>query len=295
MKNSLRVFTAMRSMAIIALVAIIGFSACSNGSTGGGGRSGGGGGTNTGGTTDTVINIAAVPGLRVPATGDWPVSSIDGTQYTGTVTWTPAVPEVPFRPSTIYTAKITLSANTGYTLQGVKANFFKVAGATTVTNAANSGVITAVFPATSTPTKPTNITGNLGNYEFSTEEDNITPNYGIAVWSLSGTNLTTAKTPGAKLEFVLSTAPSAWMQFVWAGPDNEIWWKNKPFYDFDSSLISATGVTWNSGTKTLTIPLSASSVNDYSSFITQPSLRLMLHYLGNINNLGMVSAKLVGP
>jgi hypothetical protein len=48
----------------------------------------------------------------------------------------------------VYTATITLTAKTGYTLTGVTANFFTVAGATSVSNSADSGVVTAVFPAT---------------------------------------------------------------------------------------------------------------------------------------------------
>jgi hypothetical protein len=53
-----------------------------------------------------------------------------------------------FDYGTEYTATITLTAKSGYTLTGVEANFFTVAGADTVTNAADSGVVTAVFPAT---------------------------------------------------------------------------------------------------------------------------------------------------
>jgi hypothetical protein len=58
-----------------------------------------------------------------------------------------------FVEGTQYTATITLTAKTGYTLQGVEADFFSVEGAATVSNSADSGVITAVFPVTgeSTP------------------------------------------------------------------------------------------------------------------------------------------------
>ena len=95
----------------------------------------------------TVITIAAIEGVTVPVTGGTPVTTITETaQYTGTVTWNgnPAT----FAASTVYTATITLSPKTGYTLQGVTANFFTVAGTTSVTNEAHSGVITAVFAAT---------------------------------------------------------------------------------------------------------------------------------------------------
>jgi hypothetical protein len=98
-------------------------------------------------TAATVINIAEIPGVTAPVTGATPVTTITETaQYTGTVTWSPVA--ATFTGATQYTATITLTAKTGYTLTGVTANFFTVAGATTVTNTADSGVVTAVFPAT---------------------------------------------------------------------------------------------------------------------------------------------------
>jgi hypothetical protein len=96
---------------------------------------------------DTTISIAAIPGVTAPIAGETPVTAITETaQYTGTVTWIPA--DDTFGYSTVYTATITLTAKEGYTFTGVAANFFTVAGANTVTNPANSGVVTAVFPET---------------------------------------------------------------------------------------------------------------------------------------------------
>ena len=97
--------------------------------------------------TDTVISAPAIAGVTAPVIGATPVSTTTaGTGYTGTVTWSgsPAT----FASATTYTATITLTPAAGYTLSGVSANFFTVAGATSVTHSANSGVITAVFPAT---------------------------------------------------------------------------------------------------------------------------------------------------
>nr|ABW39335.1 glycoside hydrolase family 5 [uncultured bacterium] len=144
-----------------------------------------------------------------------------------------------------------------------------------------------------TPTPPTTITGNLGTYQFGTQEDGVSPNYTQAVWELSGTNLTTAKTTGAKLVLVFTTAPNASMHFVWQGPANSLWWNEKEILG-NTGNPSATGVTWNSGTKTLTIPLTANSVKDYSVFTAQPSLRIIIAYYngGNVNDLGIVSANL---
>jgi hypothetical protein len=95
----------------------------------------------------TTINIAAIPGITAPVTYATPVTTITETdQYTGIVNWTPI--DDPFFGGTIYTATITLSVKTGFTLTGIPANFFTVDGATTVTNTSDSGVVTAVFPET---------------------------------------------------------------------------------------------------------------------------------------------------
>jgi hypothetical protein len=93
-----------------------------------------------------VVNVAAIAVLPAPVFGGTPVTSTSGMQYTGTVTWAPAVSGT-FAAGTVYTASITLTARSGYTLEGIAANFFTVAGATAA-NAVNSGVVTAVFPAT---------------------------------------------------------------------------------------------------------------------------------------------------
>lgn len=93
----------------------------------------------------TVINTAAITGLSVPLPGNVPDTSVAaGLGYTASVTWAPN--PAAFVSNTSYTATITLTATTGYTLTGVTANFFTVAGSSSDTNPVNSGVITAVFP-----------------------------------------------------------------------------------------------------------------------------------------------------
>jgi hypothetical protein len=97
------------------------------------------------------VNMAAILGATVPVQGATPVTTITATtQYTGTVAWTPALTGGgKFKNATVYTATITLTPKAGYTLTGVAANFFTVAGTTVhATNAANSGVVTAIFPTT---------------------------------------------------------------------------------------------------------------------------------------------------
>jgi len=104
------------------------------------------------GNGDTIVTTKAIPGVTAPATGATPKTTITATaQYTGTVSWAPA--HSPFQAETAYTATITLTAKEGFTFTGVAANFFTVAGAT-ATNAADSGVVTAVFPATAAEPTP---------------------------------------------------------------------------------------------------------------------------------------------
>lgn len=111
--------------------------------------------------TDVAIAGTAVAGVSAPLTTvseSYPLAqTVTATsEYTGTVTWSPALVETDtpvdytVADATVYTATITLTPKTGYTLTGVIANQFTVSGATT-TNAADSGVITAVFPITHAP------------------------------------------------------------------------------------------------------------------------------------------------
>ena len=97
--------------------------------------------------SDRVINIAVIQGVTPPITGETPVTEIKPTaQYTGTVIWSPVHPV--FQNSTVYFATIKITPKKGYTPQGVTTDFFKVPGASKVSNDEDSGVIIAVFPRT---------------------------------------------------------------------------------------------------------------------------------------------------
>ena len=122
------------------------------------------------GQVDTVISIAAIQGVTAPVIGSTPVTTITETsQYTGTVVWSPT--NDPFAGGTVYTATITLTAKTGFTLTGVAENSFTVAGADTVTNAVDSGVITAVFPATAAPDFALGSGTEVDPYQVSSAEE----------------------------------------------------------------------------------------------------------------------------
>lgn len=99
-----------------------------------------------------TVTTTAIEGISAPVTGEKPVKAItECEQYTGTVEWSPEVSGT-FAASTAYTAAITLTPKPGYKLTGVAANFFTVAGAASVSNDADSGVVKAVFPATAAAT-----------------------------------------------------------------------------------------------------------------------------------------------
>jgi len=97
--------------------------------------------------SDRVINIAVIQGVTPPVTGETPITEIRPmAQYTGTVIWSPV--HSVFQNSTVYFATIKITPKSGYILQGVTTDFFKVPGANKVNNDENSGVIIAVFPRT---------------------------------------------------------------------------------------------------------------------------------------------------
>ena len=122
-----------------------------------------------------VINVAAIAGVTAPVIGAIPVDTVTATsQYTGNVYWEPSAGT--FAAATVYTATITLTPKSGYTLTGVSANFFTITGATSVTHLANSGVITAVFPATAKMSQSITFT------------DPADISYGISPSSLSATS-----------------------------------------------------------------------------------------------------------
>lgn len=94
-----------------------------------------------------TVTESAIEGIPAPVARKYPAKIVqESRQFTGTVAWSPSA--VAFNYATVYAATITLKAKVGYTFDGVAENFFTAAGAASVSNAANSGVVTAVYPAT---------------------------------------------------------------------------------------------------------------------------------------------------
>jgi hypothetical protein len=114
----------------------------------------------------TAFNLTGL--VTAPARGETPdTTAIDEAQYTGSIAWqnsTGAAHSGAFAASTVYKAEVTLTAKTGWTFTGVGKDSFTYSGATLVTNAAGSGVVTITFPETEGGSDPdTNTEIPIGN------------------------------------------------------------------------------------------------------------------------------------
>ena len=109
-----------------------------------------------------TINTA-ITQLTAPVKNEVPQTEIETDEYTATVVWSPGVTDK-FVYNTVYTATITITPKTNYTVKGIAENGYTVSGAETVTNEADSATVTAVYSATENKnsnefTQPLAITG----------------------------------------------------------------------------------------------------------------------------------------
>ena len=93
-----------------------------------------------------TINTA-ITQLTAPVKNEVPQTEIETDEYTATVVWSPGVTEK-FVYNTVYTATITITPKANYTVKGIAENGYTVNGAQTVTNEADSAIVTAVYSAT---------------------------------------------------------------------------------------------------------------------------------------------------
>ena len=106
-------------------------------------------------TVTSAISNDLPVAITAPVKGGTPETTITGTNYTGSITWTPTVTGGKFAANTAYTANVTLTAKEGYQFaEGVNPT---IAGATGVTdvNVKNSGKtleFKAAFAKTGTAT-----------------------------------------------------------------------------------------------------------------------------------------------
>ena len=109
-----------------------------------------------------TINTA-ITQLTAPVKNEVPQTEIETDEYTATVAWSPEVTDK-FVYNTVYTATITITPKTNYTVKGIAENGYTVSGAQTVTNEADSATVTVVYSATENKnsnefTQPLAITG----------------------------------------------------------------------------------------------------------------------------------------
>jgi hypothetical protein len=154
-----------------------------------------------------TVDAAAILGVTAPVYGGTPVTAFTAPQYTGTVTWSGALTSGNFDYGVAYTATITLTPEANYTLTGVAADFFTVAGATTVTNTADSGTVTVEFPAIPRPTYSLTVSaganGTVGGTSSGSYAENTaisvtaTPNSGCHFkdWTVSGVTISGTANP----------------------------------------------------------------------------------------------------
>jgi hypothetical protein len=179
---------------------------------------------------DAAISVATIAGVTAPVAGATPVSTTTaGTGYAGTVTWASSGGALSgnFAAATAYTATITLTPTPGYTLTGVSANFFTVAGATPVTNSADSGVIRAVFPATAGPAAKVAITrasvGSVRGTAFTTQPQITIQDSGSnTVTSSTALVTATVSTGGTLVGISTATASAGVATFTGLGVNGTI-------------------------------------------------------------------------
>jgi hypothetical protein len=101
--------------------------------------------------TEASVSALDLTALNItPVKGATPTTTINTSQYGGSISWTPADPS--FAPSTAYQATVVLTATTGFTFTGVGVDSFTYTYAgTATTNPVGSGniiTVTISFPAT---------------------------------------------------------------------------------------------------------------------------------------------------
>ena len=138
-----------------------------------------------------TINTA-ITQLTAPVKNEVPQTEIETDEYTATVVWSPEVTDK-FGYDTVYTATITITPKTNYTVKGIAENGYTVSGAETVTNETNSATVTAVYSAT-------------GSYDTVDTNEFIKP-LEIVGWTYGDTpNAPTATAKYGTIKYTYSTA-----------------------------------------------------------------------------------------
>ena len=138
-----------------------------------------------------TINTA-ITQLTAPVKNEVPQTEITTDEYTATVVWSPEVTDK-FVYNTVYTATITITPKTNYTVKGIAENGYTVSGPETVTNEADSATVTAVYSAT-------------GSYD-TVDTNEFTKPLEIVGWTYGDTpNAPTATAKYGTIKYTYSTA-----------------------------------------------------------------------------------------
>ena len=134
----------------------------------------------------------AITQLTAPVKNEVPQTEIETDEYTATVVWSPEVTDK-FGYDTVYTATITITPKTNYTVKGIAENGYTVSGAETVTNEADSATVTVVYSAT-------------GSYD-TVDTNEFTKPLEIVGWTYGDTpNAPTATAKYGTIKYTYSTA-----------------------------------------------------------------------------------------
>jgi uncharacterized protein YjdB len=239
-------------------------------------------------TVKTGTNQARVPMTVIAPEADTPVDAFDlttlvtapvkdaapnttainETQYTGTITWQKGDGTSfsgNFAPSTVYKAVVSLTAQAGYTFTGVPANSFSYSGATTVSNAGNSGTVTITFPATAGENAAQGITlsftdegsGVFSETTFAVKQGGtsaeqsrditVTGSWTSQEWRVDG--FVKGNNPNFTVDAADYTVGGHTLQVTVKKGDGTSWSKTLPF----TVTAAVTGVTLNKATLSLPV------------------------------------------
>ena len=84
--------------------------------------------------------------ITAPKLDESPVYSLDNPQWTASIQWTPIVMDV-YKPTTVYTANITITPKEGFTTIGIPSNTWRVNGVIT-THEDDASIVIFTFPET---------------------------------------------------------------------------------------------------------------------------------------------------
>jgi hypothetical protein len=138
-----------------------------------------------------ISDFNLTPYIPKPVNGVTPVWSFAGVQYAGTVIWKNTETQTfltgPFQAGTAYTAELSLSPASGYTMSGIGSSFFEHTGAESVVRSADSNVVTIKFPLSPGVGSPTIVYDTILTEYLPKPVNGVTPVMNIASTQYSGT------------------------------------------------------------------------------------------------------------